>query len=276
MNTTSERQSEVEMSHRSRILVRFAIAMVSVVCTLSATSYAAAPAGGTNTQPIAPRLTNAIDLTGVWVSVVNEDWNYRMVRPPKGDYRLMQMTPEGRRVADMWDPNSDGSCLAYGAASLVRVPQRMRISWESDSVLKLETDAGQQVRRFVFGAAEAPQGRSLQGFSRSRWVPDSPVTDQGLRPAFPKPDARHSTLEVLTSNLSGGWLRRNGVPYSPDARVTEYYDRFALPHGNGSDEWLLVTTIVDDPIYHVEPFVTSTNFKREPDGSKWHPTACKS
>ena len=67
------------------------------------------------------------------------------------------------------------------------------------------------------------------------------------------------------------WLRRNGVPYSEDAALTEYFDRFT----DGKDEWFTVTTLVEDPEYLNQPFIISSNFKREPDGSKWSPVPCK-
>jgi hypothetical protein len=62
------------------------------------------------------------------------------------------------------------------------------------------------------------------------------------------------------------------VPYSENTALTEYFDRFAAPNG---DEWLVVTTIVTDPKYLTQPFVTSTHFKREPNATKWAPTPCK-
>lgn len=76
----------------------------------------------------------------------------------------------------------------------------------------------------------------------------------------------------MTTNLQAGWLRKNGVPYSENAVVTEYYDRFRDPTGS---EWLVVTTIVNDPTYLQQEFVTSSHFKKEPDGSKWAPAPCK-
>jgi hypothetical protein len=54
--------------------------------------------------------------------------------------------------------------------------------------------------------------------------------------------------------------------------MTEYYDRFAAPNG---DDWLVVTTIVSDPTYLNQDFVTSTHFKKEADGAKWAPSPCK-
>lgn len=83
---------------------------------------------------------------------------------------------------------------------------------------------------------------------------------------------RGGDLKVITTQLSGGWLRRNGVPYSDSTTVTEFYDRFGLPAG---DEWLVVTTVVSDPKYLTQEFVTSTHFRREPNAAKWDPTPCK-
>jgi hypothetical protein len=72
--------------------------------------------------------------------------------------------------------------------------------------------------------------------------------------------------------MSGGWLRRNGVPYSDNASMTEYFDRFATP---GGEQWLVVSTLVNDPTYLTAEFFTSSHFKREADGSKWSPAPCK-
>jgi hypothetical protein len=73
------------------------------------------------------------------------------------------------------------------------------------------------------------------------------------------------SLRVVTSNLSGGWLRRNGVPYSEKTTVTEFFDRFPGPDGS---EWFVVTTQVVDPEYLLGRLVTSSHFRREPDDSK--------
>ena len=68
-----------------------------------------------------------------------------------------------------------------------------------------------------------------------------------------------------------GYLRKNGIPYSEQATLTEYYDRYSEPTG---EEWFTVTTIVTDPVYLYSPFVTSTDFRKEPDESRWNPTPC--
>lgn len=224
------------------------------------------PPGAAPGQPAPSAWASApIDLTGYWVSIVNEDWRWRMVTPPKGDFASLPLTPEATKVANAWDPSQDGRCEAYGAAALMRMPTRLHITWDGDSVLKIDTDAGQQTRRLLFGPGVAPSARSLQGHSVASWERPAPAGRGGPAPAG-------GTLRVVTTNLSGGWLRKNGVPYSENALVTEYFDRFRAPNG---DEWLVVTTSVDDPRYLNQQFVTSSHFKKEPDGAKWSPAPCR-
>jgi hypothetical protein len=224
---------------------------------------AVAPQPG-QAQPT-PRAAAPIDLTGSWVSVVTEDWRFRMLTPPKGDYTSVPLNAEGRRVADLWDPAgaaSDG-CKAYGAAALMRVPGRLRISWEDDRTLKIEADAGQQTRWLRFVAPAAAGGRTWQGHSAAEWdLVGGRGRGQGPRPG---------SLKVVTTNLRAGYLRSNGVPYSENALVTEYFDR----HAAYGTEWFTVTTIVEDPLYLSQAFVTSTHFKQEADGSQWRPTPCE-
>src|SRR5687768_10939418 len=183
--------------------------------------------------PATPRARAPIDLTGYWVAIVNEDWRWRMVTPPKGDYASIQnlMTAEARKLANAWDPATDGSCLAYGAAGLMRMPTRLNITWENDRTLKIETDAGQQTRRLMFDAAAAPAQRSLQGHSVAAWEPAPTPARGGGPPTYPK----FGNLRVTTTNLTAGWLRKNGAPYSENATMTEYFDRFKAPN---NDEWL--------------------------------------
>ena len=125
---------------------------------LPAAIFAQAPPGtGLSAKAAAP-----IDLTGYWVSVVTEDWRYRMLTAPKGDYYSIPLTPEARKVADTWDAAKDVAqgkqCMAYGAPAVMRQPGRVHITWDNDNTLKVEIDAGKQTRLFVFGRA-APAGR---------------------------------------------------------------------------------------------------------------------
>ncbi len=219
-------------------------------------------------QPPTPRAGAPVDLTGDWISIVTEDWRWRMVTPPKGDYASLPLTPAARKVADAWDPARDAAageaCRAYGAPAIMRVPGRVRISWENDTTLRVDTEAGRQTRLFRFGAPPPTAPASWQGRSAAEWQ-----VAGGRRGAPPT----GGTLRVVTTGLRPGYLRKNGVPYSADAVVTEYYNRTNEPNG---DVWLVVTTIVEDPQYLAGRFVTSSHFKKAPDRSIWNPTECNS
>jgi hypothetical protein len=245
-------------------MIRRVLLGAAVLAALSS-SLVLGQEGGTAAGPASAQAAAPIDLGGYWVSIVNEDWRWRMVTPPKGDFPGLPLNREGQRVANEWDP---------ATAGLMRMPGRLHITWENDSTLRIDTDAGAQTRRLRFGAATAPAGEpTLQGFSRAEWERTGGGRGApGGGAVGPGAGSRGGSLKVLTTNLSGGWVRKNGVPYSDQATLTEYFDRFAAPDGG---EWLVVTTILTDPRYWTGDFVTSTHFRREPDGSKWHPTPCR-
>jgi len=218
----------------------------------------------------AARVSAPIDLTGYWVAFVTEDWRLRMMTPPKGDYQNVPMTAEARKIADAWDPAADeragNECKAYGAAAIMRVPERLHITWQDDNTLRIETDAGMQTRLLHFEAAPATPGqRTWQGYSAAQW--ERPAGGRGGGPAA----SMTGSLKVSTTNMRAGYLRKNGVPYSENAMLSEYFDLAPLPSGG---QVLLVTAVVEDPQYLQQPFVVSSQFKKEVDGSKWDPTPC--
>jgi hypothetical protein len=218
------------------------------------------------------------DLTGYWVSVVTEDWRWRMVTPAKGDYASVPLNNEGRKTADGWDLAKDKEngveCKAFGAAAIMRMPTRLHITWQDDNTLKIETDAGQQTRVFHFGPiARDPGERQWQGLSQANWFKQPQSTGLGFGfPAAGRGGFAGGNLKVVTTNMRAGYLRKNGVPYSDNAVLTEYFNRHRGPDGS---EWFTVTAIVDDPMYLTMPFITSSSFRKEPDGSKWGPAPCE-
>jgi hypothetical protein len=230
-------------------------------------------------QQLAPQ---NLSLTGYWVSIVNEDWRWRMVTPPPGDFVSLPLNPEGQRVGRQWTPAQDGSCLAYGMAGLMRMPVRIHVTWQDAQTLKIETDAGQQTRLLHFDPSKAPTTPSLQGRSIAQWENTSgrgrggPGGGRGGPP--PPPSAPpFGTLKVTTNQLTAAWLRRNGVPYSENAIVEEFFDNIDSTNG---DKWLIVTTTVKDPTYLTGDYITSSHFKREapaegPRPKNWLPAPCK-
>ena len=234
-------------------------------------------AGAPAQAPPTPRANAPIDVTGTWVAIVSEDWRWRMGVGLKGDFGYMPVNAEGRKAGLAFDPAQDQAsgelCKAYGAAAIMRVPARFRIRWENDTTLRIDVDNGNQTRLLNFGAtapagapasAEAAAGkeRTLQGYSVAQW--DGP----GGRGRQAGP--RTGELRVVTRNMRAGYYYKHGIPYSENAVLTEYFNRLS----DNGDEYLAVTTIVDDPRYLAQQFVRTLQFRRERDDSKFNPTPC--
>jgi hypothetical protein len=247
------------MNHTSLRLVRITlIVLMSLLGLRSAFAQSA-------------RARALIDITGQWVSVVNEDWRWRMVTPPTGDAASVPLNPAGRKVTDAWNLAADRAqgvlCRAFGPPGLIRQPGRVRIRWEEDNALLLEFDAGMQVRRFHFGSAPKTAARSLQGHSEARWFRQP--QNRGI---FGRGgQVTGGSLEVVTTNLEAGYLRPNGVPYGERTVVKEFFDAFTLPEDG---TWLIVTSVVEDPEYLTQEFVISSQFRKETDSARWSPRPC--
>jgi hypothetical protein len=245
-----------------------AVAAVVVACYV----HADAQRGGRGRPPVptTPRAAAPIDLTGQWVALITEDWRYRQFTPARGDYGGLPLLPAARKLADAWDSSRDEAageqCRAYGAAGVLRLPTRLRLSWQDDATLKLETDAGTQTRLFHFATPRAAGG-GWQGASTASWDhPQAPMAGRGGG------RTAGGSLEVVTTNMRPGYLRRNGVPYSAAAVLTEHFDRLDVP---GGDTLLVVSAEIVDPQYLSTPYWTSQQFKRETDTSRWRPTPCE-
>jgi hypothetical protein len=298
---------------RSDVVQRITSAVAAASCVvLGISPHGTVPLSAQQPAAASARTTAPVDFTGYWVSIVTEDWRYRMMTPAKGDYASVPLNPAGRRAADGWDAAKDAAagdaCKAYGAAAIMRMPGRLHITWSGDNALKIETDAGTQTRLLHFGETDAPAGPTdWQGYSIARWqlaagrpaaqgtprdvtgadlglgrgadAPSGAVAGATLQPAAGRgaaavtPQQRGGSLKVVTTRMRAGYLRKNGVPYSDKTLLTEYFTRVPGPQ---NATWLVVTTIVEDPEYLTQPFITSTHFRREVDGAKWRPTPCAS
>jgi hypothetical protein len=240
--------------------------LIAAALAIALSPAAHAQGRGATTPPSTPRQAAPIDLTGQWVAVISEDWRWRMITPSKGDFPSIPLNLKGQELAEAWDPAKDEAageqCKAYGAPGVMRGPTRLRIGWLDDTTLKLETDYGMQTRLFRFGSASAPAGpRTWQGVSRAEWV--ATAAGRGGR--------RFGYMKSVTTNLRPGYLRKNGVPYSANAIFTEQWDVHVEPNGT---RYLVITNIVDDPVYLQSPWITALHFTAERDGNTWDPTPC--
>jgi len=288
---------------RRVVLAIVSVATAVALAGVDAVARQAAPPA----QPRSARAIAPVDLTGTWVSIITEDWRWRAVTPPQGDVMSVPVNADGRKAAAAWDRAADiaagNQCRAFGVGGIMRQPGRMRISWQDDRTLKMEFDAGTQTRLLHFDrAAQPPSEKTWQGFSVATW--EGPGVGRGAGPGGdsrvragglpgvtdvpggggnglrgsppPRQEDRIDSggdLKIVTTDFRAGYLRKNGVPYSEQASITEYIHRLPT-HPNG-DVWLEVITIVEDPRYLSQPFYTSTNFRLEPNDAKFTPTPCE-
>ena len=250
-----------------------------------------------------------IDLTGYWTAVITEDWAQRMLTPSKGDFgggppgaaRTPGRTPiglgsnpadegnipyeaAGSEAALEWDPANSDACMAYGAPGIMRQPTRLRITWEDDNTLKIETDLGTQTRLFHFAAPLRPGRMNYIG---GRFVPPKAVTDIELPDGLEPSKQGYSTaswtamggtnsetggyLKAETTHLTPGYYWTNGTPYTPDAVLTEHFRIMDLPD---LSSWILLSLMVEDAEYLTQPFLVNYHFKKLPDGSTWNRQPC--
>ena len=100
-------------------------------------------------------------------------------------------------------------------------------------------------------------------------MPTKPPT-RPLRLAVPN----KGSLSQAASDMlrEAGYAQRNGVPYSANAVVTEFFNRTNEPNG---DSWLVVTTTIEDPQYLTARWTRSSHFKKLADGAAFIPQSCE-
>jgi hypothetical protein len=242
-----------------------------LLVSAAATTYAQRGRGGPPPEP--GRASAPIDLTGTWVSVITEDWPTRMVRPLIGDFSSIPENQAAKDIAMQWRPEmAEGNeCMAYGAPVIMNEPSRLRISWEDNLTLKMEIDSGRQTRYFHFDQSVPAGEPSRQGHTIAQWSGPFPPQPFQFGLGLDLMRVPPSSMEAHTTNLLPGYLRKNGIPYSDQTTVTEYFDVIQIADGS---TWLFDVVIVDDPVYLQQPWVVSRNFKKEEDDSKWNPQDC--
>jgi hypothetical protein len=192
------------------------------------------------------------------------------------------------QAALKWDPAKDeaegNSCKAYGAPGIMRQATHLHITWQDDNTLKIDADYGTQTRLFHFGPPPDP-GRLDYG--NATFFPPQPVKLEppaGVEPSWQGYSMafwtimggigsyeRGGNLKVVTTRLKPGYYWKNGMPYTGNATLTEYFRTMALPDGS---QWIRYTQIAEDPEYLTQPWIVNYAFKKLADGTNWHPTPC--
>jgi hypothetical protein len=264
-------------------------ALAGVLLFGSTVLWAQQPAPrGTAAAPPSARDQAPWDPSGYWVSLITQNWRWRMVVVGPGDYIGIPINAEAKKIADAWNPAAveaaGKQCEAHGGGIVMDLPERIHVSWVDANELKVDTDTAMQTRLLHFmsagrgapgGARAAPPSRptemapSLQGYSVARWV--TPAGGQGRPGGAGMPRSPYGSIQVTTDHMLPGLLRTNGIPYGADAKKTEWWD---LRQEGTGEQWLVISTTLEDPQYLTRPYVYDPIFQKEADGAKWDPTPC--
>lgn len=198
------------------------------------------------------------DLAGMWAQRFHEDLPERGAGPEIGDYTGLPVNDAARLRADSWDAGKwtvpERQCEPHPADYGPRGPANLRIGRTVDPVSQdviawhVTVMWQLQQRTIYMDGRPHPSERaqhSWQGFSTGEWEGDM--------------------LKVTTTHLKEGWVRRNGLPRSDKARLTEYFIR------NGN--YLTLVTVVEDPVYLTEPLVRTSDWVLDP-GVQLSPFSC--
>jgi hypothetical protein len=190
-----------------------------------------------------------MDLAGEWAPRFHEDQPERIPGPEIGDYLGIPINDAARLHADSWDASlltlPEHQCKPHPSDYSPRGPANLRIWKEVDTpsqqLIAYHTHISWQAPERTIWMDDRPRppeyvAHTWQGFSTGKWEGDM--------------------LTITTTHLKRGWIRRNGIPRSDQATVTEHLVR----HG----DYLTWIVVIDDPVYLTEPFIRTTNFVWDP------------
>ncbi|HLQ76467.1 MAG TPA: hypothetical protein VK210_03880 [Terriglobia bacterium] len=191
-----------------------------------------------------------VDFSGSWVPLYHEDSPERLPGPELGDYTELPLNAAARMRADSFEAarisvEQEYQCRPHGADYSMRGLGNLRIWTEIDQasqrLIAFHTHmlAWDSERTIYMDDRQHPSelaAHTWQGFSTAKW--------------------EGNMLTITTTHLKENYLRRNGVPRSDRATLTEHWTR----HG----DYLTVVTVIDDPIFLTEPLVRSDNWYNDP------------
>ena len=191
-----------------------------------------------------------VDVTGEWGQRRHEDQPERGPGPDLGDYAGMPVNAAAIQRADAWSSSRltlpEYQCRPHPADYSPRGPANLRI-WET-----IDRETQQLVSYHTHISWQAPE-RTIWMDGRPHPPEYAPHTWQG----FSTGEWVGTSLKVTTTHLKTAFLRRNGLPRSDQAVMTEYWSR--------RGDFLTHTLVLDDPVYLEEPFVRTTNWALNPD-----------
>ena len=185
------------------------------------------------------------DFSGTWGARYQEDFPERIPGPDLGDYLGLPITPGARQFADSWDPSritlEEEQCRVHVSPYIYRGPLNLRVWEERDPqtqqliAIKHHISTYDQTRTIYMDGRPHPGPlvrHTWMGFSTGRW--------------------EGNMLVVRTTHIKQGWHRRNGLPMSDQATLTEFFVR--------DGEIMTRVSVTHDPIYLTEPLVKSEDF----------------
>jgi hypothetical protein len=185
-----------------------------------------------------------VNLSGVWANKLHEDWPDRLPGPELGDYGGIPLNAAARMRAESWD------------ASLITLPEYQCRVHPSDYASSFaDIRIWQDIDRDTQKLVAIHIHHFAWATERTIWMdgrPHPPDYAQHTSMGFSTGKWEGDKLVVTTTHLKEAWIRRNGVPRSDRAVVTEYFIR----HGDG----LTWTAIIHDPTYLTEPFIRSRDY----------------
>ena len=187
------------------------------------------------------------ELSGVWQPRYHEDQPERIPGPELRDYLGLPINDSARQFADSWDPSRitlpEEQCRVHVSPYILRGPLNLRI-WEE------KHPTTQDLIAIKMYSSTYEQTRTIWMDGRPHPGPNAPHTWMGFSTGRFDGDM----LVVETTHLKQGWIRRNGIPMSDQAKMTEYIVR------NG--ELMSHIFLLIDPVYLAEPLVKSQEFMR--------------
>jgi len=187
-------------------------------------------------------LVAQMDFAGEWAPVQDED---NTGNPHIGEFIGIPMSEAGRLRSEAWSSSymtlPEWQCRPHGAMYISRGPSQVRIWKEVDPVSRQITAWHAEWLRSIDNPYYMDGRARPSELAPHTWGGFSTATYEG------------EMLKITTTHLKEDYYRRNGVPSSDRATLTQYWIR--------RGDYLTWVTIAYDPIYLTEPMIRSSEYR---------------